>query len=112
MGQPFLRCGARWAYGSIGQLAGGGGSRVSARTDLPGGLVTFLFTDIEGSTRWAQLLGTTYRSVLTDHRDVLRETLSTGDGAELFTEGDSLFVVFDDATAAISACVTAQRALA
>jgi predicted ATPase/class 3 adenylate cyclase len=85
---------------------------VSARKHLPGGLVTFLFTDIEGSTRWAQMLGGTYRSVLTDHRDVLRTALSTGDATELFTEGDSLFVAFDNAAAALSACVAAQRALA
>src|SRR5919199_3297682 len=85
---------------------------VSARMHLPAGLVTFLFTDIEGSTRWAQMLGRTYRSVLTEHRRVLRRTLSTGDGAELFTEGDSLFVAFGDAGAALAACAAAQRALA
>jgi predicted ATPase/class 3 adenylate cyclase len=85
---------------------------VSARTHLPDGLVTFLFTDIEGSTRLAQMLGADYRSVLTEHRRVLRRALSTGDGVELFTEGDSLFVAFTDATAALRACAAAQRALA
>ncbi|MCW2642179.1 MAG: adenylate/guanylate cyclase protein [Dactylosporangium sp.] len=84
---------------------------MSARTHLPDGLVTFLFTDIEGSTRLAQLLGVNYRSVLTEHRRVLRRTLSTGDGVELFTEGDSLFVAFTDAAAALLACAAAQRAL-
>nr|WP_205862386.1 adenylate/guanylate cyclase domain-containing protein [Planosporangium thailandense] len=78
---------------------------------LPGGLVTFLFTDIEGSTRLAQMLGADYRSVLTEHRRVLRRALSTGDGVELFTEGDSLFVAFADANAALCACAAAQRAL-
>jgi predicted ATPase/class 3 adenylate cyclase len=78
---------------------------------LPDGLVTFLFTDIEGSTRLAQLLGTDYRLVLMEHRRVLRRALSTTDGVELFTEGDSLFVAFADATAALGACATAQRAL-
>jgi predicted ATPase/class 3 adenylate cyclase len=85
---------------------------VSARKHLPDGLVTFLFTDIEGSTRLAQMLGVAYRAVLTEHRWVLRGALSTGDGVELFTEGDSLFVAFADASAALGACATAQRALA
>ena len=84
---------------------------MSARTHLPDGLVTFLFTDIEGSTRLAQMLGVTYRSVLTQHRQVIRATLSTADGTELFTEGDSLFVAFADAGAALAACAAAQRAL-
>jgi predicted ATPase/class 3 adenylate cyclase len=79
---------------------------------LPSGLVTFLFTDIEGSTRLAQMLGAGYRPVLNEHRQVIRRTLSTADGAELFTEGDSLFVAFADATAALTACAEAQRALA
>jgi len=75
-------------------------------------LVTFLFTDIEGSTRLAQMLGAGYRPVLTEHRRLLRATLTAFNGIELFTEGDSFFVAFDDAAAALEACVTAQRALA
>src|SRR6266542_3442405 len=94
------------------QLQGGGGSGVSARTHLPTGLVTFLFTDIEGSTRLAQMLGSQYRSVLAEHREVLRAALSTAQSAELFTEGDSLFVAFPDASAALHACALAQRDLA
>ncbi|MDT5037852.1 MAG: hypothetical protein QOE03_3037, partial [Micromonosporaceae bacterium] len=85
---------------------------MSARMLLPGGLVTFLFTDIEGSTRLAQLLGPVYRVVLTEHRRVLRAALSTGDGVELFTEGDSLFAAFADPSAALLACMAGQRALA
>jgi predicted ATPase/class 3 adenylate cyclase len=81
------------------------------RISLPGGLVTFLFTDIEGSTRLAQLLGAGYRPVLSEHRRLLRRTL-TARGIELFTEGDSFFVAFDDAGAALDACAAAQRALA
>ena len=45
---------------------------MSARTHLPSGLVTFLFTDIEGSTRLAQMLGRGYRPVLNEHRQLLR----------------------------------------
>ncbi|HEX8627464.1 MAG TPA: adenylate/guanylate cyclase domain-containing protein [Catenuloplanes sp.] len=82
------------------------------RTHLPSGLVTFMFTDIEGSTRLARMLGPGYRPVLSDHRRLLRRTLAEGDGAELFTEGDSFFVAFRDAGAALDASVSAQRALA
>src|SRR6476660_1238191 len=87
-------------------------SPVSASLDLPSGLVTFLFTDIEGSTRLAQLLGADYRPVLAEHRRILRHAFGAEGGVELFTEGDSLFVVFADASAAVRACADAQRALA
>ena len=85
---------------------------MSGRTDLPSGLVTFMFTDIEGSTRLARMLGEDYGRVLNAHRGVVRAALSNYAGAELFTEGDSFFVAFGDAAAAVSACVAAQRALA
>ncbi|MGA8114265.1 MAG: adenylate/guanylate cyclase domain-containing protein, partial [Actinocatenispora sp.] len=79
---------------------------------LPSGVVTFLFTDIEGSTRLARALGPLYREVLADHRRLLRDCLRSERGAELLTEGDSFFAVFADADAALRACVRAQRALA
>ncbi len=85
---------------------------MSGRTELPSGLVTFMFTDIEGSTRLARMLGEGYGRVLNAHRGVVRAALSNYAGAELFTEGDSFFVAFGDAVAAVSACVAAQRALA
>ena len=85
---------------------------MSARIHLPSGLVTFMFTDIEGSTRLAQMLGAGYRPVLSEHRRLLRTTLAASDGAELLTEGDSFFVAFTHATAAVDACLAAQRALA
>lgn len=85
---------------------------MSVRTQLPSGLVTFMFTDIEGSTRLARLLGSRYRPVLGEHRRLVRRTLSDKDGLELSTEGDSFFAAFADAAAAIDACLTAQRALA
>ena len=84
---------------------------MTLRPSLPSGQVTFLFTDIEASTRMAQALGEGYRPVLHQHRAILRETIGTYDGAELLTEGDSFFIAFHDATHALHACVTAQRAM-
>ncbi|WDZ85474.1 ATP-binding protein [Micromonospora cathayae] len=85
---------------------------MSPRIRLPSGWVTFLFTDIEGSTRLARMLGAGYRPVLHEHRRLLRHTLAEADGAELLTEGDSFFIAFADAAAAVAACLAAQRALA
>ncbi len=84
---------------------------MSPRIHLPTGWVTFVFTDIEGSTRLAQLLGSDYRPVLREHRRLLRRTIAATEGAELLTEGDSFFLAFGDASAALTACLTAQRAL-
>jgi class 3 adenylate cyclase len=94
------------------RLKGEAGVDVSARSNLPGGLVTFLFTDIEGSTRLAQMLGGAYRALLHEHRRVIRDAVRAEGGVELFTEGDALFVAFTRASAALRACETAQRALA
>ncbi|WP_244366314.1 ATP-binding protein [Micromonospora echinofusca] len=85
---------------------------MSPRTDLPSGLVTFMFTDIEGSTRLARMLGAGYRPLLSEHRRLLRRSLTASAGAELLTEGDSFFVAFADAAAALDASLAAQRALA
>lgn len=85
---------------------------MGSKRDLPSGLVTFLFTDIEGSTRLAQLLGGQYRPMLAQHRQILRRALGAADGVAMFTEGDSVFAVFADANAALRACIEGQRALA
>ena len=77
---------------------------------LPQGTVTFLFTDIEGSTRLVQELGPRYRDVLERHQELLRDAFRAG--AEVGTEGDSFFVAFDSATDAVVAAVEGQRALA
>ncbi|MEU4687321.1 adenylate/guanylate cyclase domain-containing protein [Actinoplanes sp. NPDC023714] len=84
---------------------------MSGRSELPSGLVTFMFTDIEGSTRLARMLGEAYRGVLGAHREVLRAVLADFGGVELLTEGDSFFIAFADAGAAVAACVEAQRRL-
>src|SRR5437870_12775350 len=79
--------------------------------DLPTGTVTFLFTDIEGSTRLLQQLGDRYARVLEECRRLLRAAFQQWNGHEVDTQGDAFFVVFERATDAISAAVTAQRAL-
>ena len=79
--------------------------------ELPGGTVTFLFTDIEGSTVLLKKLGDDYASVLVDQRDILRDAFSRWNGQEVDTQGDSFFVSFPRATEAVNACVEAQRAL-
>ena len=80
---------------------------------LPSGTLTFLFTDIEGSTRLVQQLGPQrYGDVLGIHRELLRQAWAANEGVEVGTEGDSFFVVFTSAAAAVNAAVEAQRALA
>ena len=81
----------------------------AARGDPPTGTVTFLFTDIEGSTRLLQQLGEDYRSLIDDHSRLLREAFD--EGYVSGTEGDAFFVVFASAPAAIRAAADAQRAL-
>ena len=81
-------------------------------SDLPAGRVTFLFTDIEGSTRLLRALGDRYAGVLTDHRRLLRATFTRHGGVEVDTQGDSFFVAFSDASEALAAAKDGQRALA
>ncbi|HET8945235.1 MAG TPA: adenylate/guanylate cyclase domain-containing protein, partial [Dehalococcoidia bacterium] len=68
--------------------------------DLPSGTLTFLFTDIEGSTRLLRELGDAYAATLSEHRHLLREAFARHDGFEVGTEGDAFFVVFRAATEA------------
>jgi len=80
---------------------------------LPTGTVTFLFTDIEGSTRLTQALGaSTYRKLLVLHNRLLRGSFEAHGGAERGMQGDSFLVVFRDARSAVAAAVEGQRALA
>jgi len=80
--------------------------------DLPSGTVTFLFTDIEGSTRLLKRLGERYVDLLDGHHRLLREAISSVGGQEIDTQGDSFFVAFRRARDAVLAAVAAQRALA
>ena len=79
---------------------------------LPSGTVTFLFTDIEGSTRLMQELGDRYVQAQMDHHEILRAAFRSGDGRELRTEGDSFFCVFESALDACGAAAAAQRGFA
>src|SRR4051812_21412960 len=79
----------------------------------PTGTVTFLFTDIEGSTRLLETLGREqYAEALDLHRRLLRETFDRHGGYEVDCEGDSFFMAFPRADAAVAAAGEAQRALA
>ena len=80
--------------------------------DLPTGTVTLLFTDIEGSTRLLQRLGSDYAQVLGKHQALLRAAFATHEGVEVDTQGDAFFVAFATAPQALAAAVAATRALA
>ncbi len=80
--------------------------------ELPSGTVTFLFTDIEGSTRLLNELGAEpYDEALAEHRRLLRETFARHDGVEVDTQGDAFFYVFSSALEAIEAAGEGQQAL-
>jgi len=78
---------------------------------LPHGTVTFLFTDIEGSTRLTEALGDAFPVALATHHDILRREAARFGGIVVSTEGDAFFVVFAQATGAIRAAVEMQRAI-
>ena len=82
------------------------------RPALPTGTVTFLFTDIEGSTRLLRELGDGYAAVLAEHRRALRDAWRLHEGVEVDTQGDAFFVAFARASDAVAAAAEAQRALA
>src|SRR5438093_3692657 len=85
---------------------------MSAGRGLPAGTLTFLFTDIEGSTKLQSELGTDrYQDVLETHTRILRDAFKDG-GFEVRVDGDALFVVCPVAANAIRASAAAQRALA
>jgi len=83
-----------------------------AASTPPVGTVTFLFSDIEGSTRLLDDLGDRYADVLQRHREAMRRAFAANDGVERGTEGDSFFVAFADPGRAVVAAVDATRALA
>src|ERR687888_1983279 len=81
-------------------------------SELPGGTLTVLHTDIENSTFLARHLREQYPAVLDTHRTLLRAAFTAYEGWEVDTQGDAFFVVFLRATQAVAAAVQSQRALA
>src|SRR5713226_6110547 len=81
-------------------------------SELLGGTLTVLHTEIEGSTLLTVHLGDRYPEVLATHRALLRAAFAAHEGCEVDTQGDSFFVVFSLATQAVAAAVAIQRALA
>jgi hypothetical protein len=80
--------------------------------DLPTGTVTFLFTDIERSTRLLSELGDEYADVLAEHHRRIRDAVGRHGGIEMGTQGDGFSVVFPRAASAVAAAADAQRSLA
>ncbi len=82
-------------------------------TDLPSGTVTFLFTDVEGSTRLLLELGTErYAEALAEHRGTIRDICLANDGVEVDTQGDAFFFAFPTAPGAFAAAAAMTEALA
>ena len=79
---------------------------------LPGGTVTFVFTDIEGSTELLKRLGDGYAGLVAEHRRIVRDEFGSRGGQEVDTQGDAFFFCFASAREAVAASVAAQRALA
>jgi class 3 adenylate cyclase len=98
--------------GVASDALGAGSPLYGNRVTLPGGTVTFLFTDIEGSTRLLRELGDDYGQVVADHRRLLREVFQSTGGNEVDTQGDAFFYSFSRARDAVRGAVEGQRALA
>jgi len=75
----------------------------------PTGTVTFVFTDIEGSTALLKQLGERYGEVLSQHRRIVRDTFGAAGGSEIDTQGDAFFFAFPRAREAVNASVDVQR---
>jgi class 3 adenylate cyclase len=86
-------------------------ARQRGATELPTGTVTFLFSDIEGSTGLLRQLGEGYVAVVGEHHGILRNAVKEQGGREIDNQGDSFFFAFERANAAVAAAVLAQRAL-
>src|SRR5437899_4632511 len=90
----------------------GGSTRERLRSTasaLPGGTVTFAFTDIERSTSLLHRLGDRYVEVLGEHRRIVRTKFEEAQGIEIDTQGDAFFFVFPRARDAVAAAAEAQR---
>jgi predicted ATPase/class 3 adenylate cyclase/DNA-binding CsgD family transcriptional regulator len=81
-------------------------------TEFPSGAVTFLFSDIEGSTRLVKALRERYAEVLAEHRQLVRAAIAGHGGHEVDTQGDAFFAVFGAAKQAVLCALEVQRSLA
>jgi predicted ATPase/class 3 adenylate cyclase len=81
-------------------------------SELPTGTVTFLFTDVEGSTRMLHEFGDAYHELQTRHLQILVDACSAADGRIVRTEGDAVFAAFTTPAGGVRAAMTGQRALA
>jgi WD40 repeat protein/DNA-binding SARP family transcriptional activator len=90
------------------------GAKIPQRTSAaqPSGTITFLFTDIEGSTCLLEKLGDQYAVALSEHHEILRAAIQKWNGREVDTQGDAFFVTFTRALDAVQCAAEAQRALA
>ena len=86
-------------------------ARVKDVGSLPRGRVTFLFTDIEGSTGLVRDLDDRYAAVLRDVRTIIRRSVRAAEGKEVDSRADEFFAVFRDAKRAVDAAVDVQRAM-
>ena len=86
-------------------------SQTPAVEELPTGLVTLLFTDIEGSTRLLSQLGDGYEKALIVVREMIQEAVGEAEGREVEVRADEYFAVFATAASALDASVTLQREL-
>ena len=97
------------SFGAVSQLS----SRDVTRDHLPTGTVTFLFTDVEASTKLLHELGSeAYGDALAGHHRVVREASARHGGVEVDTQGDAFFIAFPTALGALDAAREAQEALA
>jgi class 3 adenylate cyclase len=94
------------------ESGGAGFAGAGADLSLPGGTITFAFTDIAGSTKLLERLGDRYADALADHRRILREEFGSRGGREIDTQGDAFFFGFQRARDAVAAAVAGQKALA
>src|SRR5688500_14858586 len=90
------------------------GAKKPLRTSAaqPSGTITFLFTDIEGSTHLLEKMGDQYADALAKHHEILRAAIQKWNGREVDTQGDAFFVTFTRALDAVQCAAEAQRALA
>jgi predicted ATPase/class 3 adenylate cyclase len=100
------------SYAPVRKWLGSQNGAMTRGDEMPSGIVTFVFTDIEGSTRLLRRLGDSrYSDVLDRHLELMAGAWSAHGGHLVGTAGDGVFLAFDDPTAAVAACAQAQRAL-